>query len=160
VEELGRKVFDAIKRDDQEAYLDTAMPEHAAEHYIVAQQSRMDNEGDPEKKQKMIDRFEEFKSRVRTHLRTLRGRFEKKWKTEIIGKATGLGIEWEKAELVDVITGGEKQVAPGIVRHAAMAIQFRCRGKSFTLFIDDPTKIDGNWYFFDPPLSITVGLKT
>ena len=154
VEELGRKVFDAIKRDDLAGYLDTAMPEHAAEHYISAYQSKVDNESDPEKKQKAIGDFEEFKSRIRSHLGSLKGEFEKKWKTEIIGKATGLGIEWENAELVDVVTKGEKPVLPGIVRHADMAIKFRCRGKSFTLLMDDPTKINGNWYFFDPLKSI------
>jgi len=160
VEELGRKVFDAIKWDDLAGYLDTAMPEHAAEHIIAAYQSMVDNESDPEKKQKAIGEFEECKSYIRSHLGSLKGEFEKKWKTEIIGKATGLGIEWENAELVDVITKGEKpmrysgQVLPGIVRHADMAIKFRCRGKSFTLLMDDPTKINGNWYFFDPLKSI------
>ena len=122
---------------------------------IAAIRSAIDKEPDPAKRRKRLENFEENKRYFLEDLRSLKSRFEKKWQTEIIGKATSLGIEWRNAEYVAMRTDGLSKNAP-YPHHGQMFIQFKHRDRLFYLELDDLAKIGGHWYFSDPMKSIEM----
>jgi S1-C subfamily serine protease len=149
-EELARNIFSAIKRQDLDAFLETAIPEHLGKQMIEVVLTV-----EKQKPGRTDDDLRKSEERLRRHFQSLTAEFERKWKYEIGIAAKKLGIEWGDTDYLGMETDGLRNVAPGWDRHGDMVIQFRCRGQLFYIILDDPTRIQGSWYFFDPLKRIT-----